>query len=282
MPSPFPGMDPYLEATEIWPDLHQRLATHLSGELNRCLPRPYYARVEMRAELAIVTEEGRAERPIIPDVFVMRRSDPQSTAAAVLTSTERSISRWVEFNLSEESFHHYFVEIRDSTQSHFLTTLIEILSPSNKRPGPDRNHYSRKQREVLESDTNLVEIDLLRTGRRVLPTPGLASNVSRLEPPPDYVVFSSPAWRRGSTALGYRAFPFSVREILPCIAIPLKELLPEVALDLQRVFDRAYDDGPYQRGAIDYSRPPDPPLADDDALWADALLVERGVRSASA
>jgi hypothetical protein len=25
MPSPFPGMDPYLEAPELWPDVHHRL-----------------------------------------------------------------------------------------------------------------------------------------------------------------------------------------------------------------------------------------------------------------
>lgn len=33
MPSPFPGMDPYLEQSERWPDLHQRLIAYISEEL---------------------------------------------------------------------------------------------------------------------------------------------------------------------------------------------------------------------------------------------------------
>ncbi|MBV8077286.1 MAG: DUF4058 family protein, partial [Planctomycetaceae bacterium] len=59
MPSPFPGMDPYLEAPYIWPDFHDRLASEISGHLNQTLPNPYYARLEMRQELGIV-EEGKA------------------------------------------------------------------------------------------------------------------------------------------------------------------------------------------------------------------------------
>ena len=44
MPSPFPGMDPYLEASDIWPDFQHALAADIRGELNRVLPLPYYAR----------------------------------------------------------------------------------------------------------------------------------------------------------------------------------------------------------------------------------------------
>src|SRR5881409_2064340 len=46
MPSPFPGMDPYLEAPDIWPDLHEALASEMRAELNLLLPQPYYARLE--------------------------------------------------------------------------------------------------------------------------------------------------------------------------------------------------------------------------------------------
>ncbi len=71
MPSPFPGMDPYLEAPHIWPDLHDALAAEVRGELNRTLPSPYYARLEMRPELGIV-EEGHSRQRIIPDITVVR------------------------------------------------------------------------------------------------------------------------------------------------------------------------------------------------------------------
>lgn len=100
MPSPFPGMDPYLEASDIWPDFHDALAAQIRGELNRTLPAPYYARLEMRPEIGVIGDDSR--RRIVPDI------------------------------------RHHFVEIRDSQRAHALVTVIEIVSPSNKRPGVDR------------------------------------------------------------------------------------------------------------------------------------------------
>src|SRR3954464_4037517 len=82
MPSPFPGMDPYLEAPDIWPDFHNRLATRISDELNESLPRPYYARLEMRPEIGIV-EEGRSRKRIVPDVVVVRHPHPTLGAGGV-------------------------------------------------------------------------------------------------------------------------------------------------------------------------------------------------------
>ena len=76
------------------------------------------------------------------------------------------------------------MEIRDPTRGHKLITLIEILSPSNKRSGPDREAYAGKQREVLESDASLIELDLLRGGRRVLTDLPLAAMIERLKPKP--------------------------------------------------------------------------------------------------
>ena len=70
MPSPFPGMDPYIEAPDIWPDFHHAFATEIRNALNRTMPKPYYARLEMRPEIGIVDEEdarsnraGRGDSP---------------------------------------------------------------------------------------------------------------------------------------------------------------------------------------------------------------------------
>jgi Protein of unknown function (DUF4058) len=213
MPSPFPGMDPYLEAPHIAPDLYRALAAEIRKKLNQTLPRPYYARLD-----------------------------------------------------------RYLVEIRDSSQGHKLITLIEIVSPSNKRPGPDREAYERKQREVLESDASLVEIDLLRSGRRILPDPGLDALIRDFKSPPAYLVLINRAWRRNPGASGYQVFPVSLQEWLPCIPVPLKENEDVVTLDLQFAFNRAYDSGPYRRGAVDYaSPPPEPSMDDTDAAWAAEL-----------
>jgi hypothetical protein len=231
MPSPFPGMDPYLEAFDIWPDLHDALAGEIRTQLNQSLPSPYYARLEMRPELGII-----------------------------------------EIEIQTEPIRHHFVEIRDSSRGHKLITLIEILSPSNKRPGPDREAYERKQSEILQSDANLIEIDLLRGGRRILPDLNLRGSIMSLNPTPAYLVLVNRAWRRLEGTMAYQAFGVGLREWLPCIPVPLKQDEPDVPLDLQFVFNRAYEGGPYLRGAVDYSAmPPEPSLGAEDAAWAAEL-----------
>lgn len=161
-----------------------------------------------------------------------------------------------------------FIEVRDSKRGHKLVTLIEILSPSNKRPGPDRDAYRAKQSEVLGSDASLIEIDLLRSGEHILPDLNLSALVAQLDPPADYLVMVSRAWKRGGGTVGYEVFPCVLREWLPCIPVPLKEGEPEVPLDLQYVMNRAYESGPYLRGAVDYASAPDPPLSPHDLEWA--------------
>lgn len=273
MPSPFPGMDPYLEAPDIWPGVHHLLASQICFELNRVLPRPYYSDVEMRPELGIVEEwdeTGPAGpgRRIVPDVLLLKYSEAAG-ALAVAEPHARDFSPSVEFGaLPDEPVRHFTVEIRDSKRGHKLITLIEILSPSNKRPGPDRQSYQEKQREIIESDVNLVEIDLLRAGRRVYATPDLEEAVGRVRPSPQYLVMVSRSWLRIGPTAGTVGYPFSVRDPLPCIRVPLKSDLPPVRLDLQLVFDRVYDGGPYHRGAVDYSGTPEPPLTGADAQWA--------------
>jgi hypothetical protein len=271
MPSPFPGFDPYLEAPDIWPDLHDGLAAEIRAELNRTLPAPYYARLEMRPEIGILDEESRR---VVPDVTVVRPTQPpiSSTATAVLSGPRTEASAAVELTVAVEPIRHAFVEIRDPSRGHKLITLIEIASPSNKRPGPDRRAYVQKQCEVLDGDANLVEIDLLRGGRRLLPNLELEQFVASLDPPPDYLVSVNRSWRRIGALMDYQLFPISVRETLPCIPIPLKENFSEPTLDLQWVFNQAYDRGPYRRGAVDYRGAPNPPLSESDSAWAYELV----------
>jgi hypothetical protein len=275
MPSPFPGMDPYLEANAIWPGFHHKFASELSTELNSILPAPYYADLEMREEMGIIEDHG-AKSWIVPDVTVVRHPhlprEPDGGGTAVRTRTRREISNWIELEVHTDPIRHHFVEIRDSLRGHKLITLIEIVSPSNKRTGPDREAYKRKQGEVLESDASLIELDLLRGGRRILPAVDLDALIQNLDPAPAYLALVNRAWRRERGGIGYQVFPFGLRELLPCIPVPLKREEEDVRLDLQLVFNRTYDTGPYRRGAVDYSAPPPPPaLSDEDAAWAAEL-----------
>ena len=279
MPSPFPGMDPYLEAPDIWPDLHEALASEMRAELNLLLPQPYYARLEVRPEVGIVDDAGTARR-IVPDVAVIKPSDA-TTASATVTVSERraTISASVEVIVAAEALRHQVVEIRDASRGHKLITLIEIVSPSNKRAGVDRRAYLRKQRAVLDSDASLVEIDLLCSGERLLPNAELEAYLGGLDPQPAYLVMVNRAWCRLGVEMAYQLFAVSLREVLPCIAIPLREGEDEVKLDLQWIFNQAYDRGPYRRGAVDYEGDPEPPLDPDDRQWVYQQLREHGFRS---
>jgi hypothetical protein len=273
-------MDPYLEAPDIWPDLHEALAGEIRAELNLLLPSPYYARLEVRPEVGIVDAAGVSRR-IVPDVAVVRTSRQETTAPATATVSKRraTVSASVEVTIASEPLRHQFVEVRDASRGHKLVTLIEIVSPSNKRPGVDRRAYLRKQCDILESDASLVEIDLLRMGERLLPNAELEAYLADLEPQPAYLVLVNRAWRRTEAAMAYQLFTVSLRDVLPCIPIPLREGEDEVTLDLQWLFNQAYDRGPYRRGAIDYAGEPESPLDPDDTPWLSQLLRAQQLRS---
>jgi hypothetical protein len=279
MLSPFPGMDPYLEAPDIWPDFHEALASEIRAELNLLLPHPYYARLDIRPEVGIVDDEGVSRR-IVPDVTVVRQPGITTAASPTATLSERraTVSASVEVTVASEPLRHQFVEIRDASRGHKLITLIEIVSPSNKRPGIDRRAYLRKQRDVLESDANLVEIDLLRTGERLLPNAALEVYLTSLKPPPAYLVLVNRAWRRVGAEMVCEIFAITLRDVLPCIAIPLRAGEDEIRLDVQWVFNQAYNRGPYRRGMVDYGAEPVPPLAPDEVQWAREHLREHNLR----
>src|SRR3954451_1578817 len=120
MPSPFPGMDPYLEDTSFWPGFHHALATEVCYQLNDSLPEAFYANMEMSPELGIVMEpDGNGGAPrgarkrIIPDVIVLKRPG-EGAGVAVAEPARRPLSPFFEFAaLSDEPARHYFVEIRE-------------------------------------------------------------------------------------------------------------------------------------------------------------------------
>lgn len=293
MPSPFPGMDPYLEDHGVFPDLHQSLASAVRDALNGLLPARYYAKLESRPEIGI-TDDTHTTRPVVPDVAVLHappvRPKRPGDAVAVLEEVKEVAgdeepgvrpARSYEVSIRGDAVPHVLVEVRDSVSDHRLVTLVEIVSPSNKRAGPDREAYVRKQQDVLRTDANTVEIDLLRAGRHPFARAALADFVAQVEPPRDYLVLVSRYWRRLTGVVGYQIYPVGVREPLPQFYVPLREHEEEVLLDLQSIFDRVYDNGPYRRGAVDYTTAPTPPLGESDAAWADGLLRRAGLRGAA-
>jgi len=266
MPSPFPGMDPYLEAH--WGDVHTSLITYARDQLRPLLPPDLRPRVEER--VFVEAEHGR-RRSIYPDVRVIERpfggngggGSMQEGGVAVATAEP------ILIELPHEEKTERFLEIRDVRSGGRVVTVIEFVSPANKQPGTGRELYLKKQDELYDADVNSVEIDLLRAGENVV-----AVGPEDLAPE-DRTPYRA-CVRRAVRRQTIETYPISLRGPLPTIRIPLRETDADVPLNLQSIIEQCYANAGYDD--IDYTAPPLPPLEGDDARWADELLREKGLR----
>lgn len=256
MPARFPGMDPWIES-QRWEQFHFEFIREAARQLVPQV-RPRY---EIAPEQRIYVERSFGDdEPIRPDVALLEVGD-SSRGGGMLTAAATVSIRPATYTLPmpEERREAYLV-IRDR-RDQSVVTIVEVLSPTNKTPGSDgRGLYLRKRLSVLESRTNLVEIDLLRGGRR-LPT------LERLKPA-DYIAFVC----RGQSRPRADVDAWDLRRPLPLVPIPLAADDREVALDLQAAFSRVYDDFGYDY-SLDYAQPVQPPLSEADAEWAERLLA---------
>jgi hypothetical protein len=268
MPSPFPGMDPYLEHPALWPGVHQGLITYMQAALNTLLPPHYVADIGER--LYVV----QPERSIYPDVVVIEHPSDLPLAAQGSTSASGaavSDPPWI-LTLYPVEMREVFIEILTIGDESRVVTVIEVLSPSNKTAGtPGRDLYLTKQRELLGSQTHLIELDFLHYGEHTIAPP----RERLLEQGTwDYIV----SLHRGGQGYRYEVWAVTLRQRLPRIRVPLADDAPDVVLDLQMVFDRCYDAAAYAR-RLDYHRDPPISLSQDNAAWVTALLRERGLRA---
>ena len=258
MPSPFPGMDPFIEGS-TWDDFHPGFIVHLSDALVP-LVRPRY--VVRRQRRVYVEHHGKAEdRVLRPDVavFAAQREPPFAEGGASSATAPAPVA--VHLPMPQEE-REAFLTIRHR-QTMEVVTIVELLSPANKRLGSDgRREYLSKREEILASRTHLVELDLLRGGQR-LPT------VEPL-PPADYYAFVC----RNRPRYVAQVYPWTMRAALPRIPIPLAGDDPDVPVDLQQVFTATYDRAGYDY-SLAYGQPIDPPLSEADAAWAAEIVARR-------
>lgn len=263
MPSPFPGMDPYLE--RHWGDVHHTLITYARDRLQRFLPSDLRARVEERV---FVESPANGYRPIIRDVRVIERQRKKRKPASVTAGLAVAEPLIVQ---TELEITQGFIEIRDASSGHRVVTVIEVLSPANKVTGEGQDKYLQKRQELRAGRVSLVEIDLVRAGKRLLPVP--------LEMLPPSFRTTYQVWvRRGWELMKVEIYRVPLRERLPVIRIPLRQTDADVPLDLQALIDECYRNGGYEAD-IDYRADPYPPLDAKDARWANALLRKAGLRS---
>jgi hypothetical protein len=253
-------MNPYVERATVYHDFHERwipLAAEWIGA--QVLPR-YFVRID---EQMFIHELPPDQRRFIGrgDILVpaLTPSGTGPKAAHAIPDAPAEVG-WPVVDIESSSF----LEIRDR-DSNELVTVIELLSPSNKYAGPDREQYLAKARKLQRSLAHFVEIDLLRGGPRM---PWLDM------PECEYCVVVSRAENRPRAGI----WPIRLRESLPEIRIPLRRGEPDVRLDLQQLLHRIYDVAGY--GYYIYNGPPEPALSGEDSAWASQIIA--AARPASA
>lgn len=253
MPSPFPGMNPYLEQDDVWQDFHDSFIPAVRDALSPQVSPDFIVKIEEHIYIHEPTAEEHI-RVVSGDVSVIRATEVQSeTAAAAVTAAPARI-----LIPSIEIEKQTYLEVRDR-KNRELVTVIELLSPTNKKSGPDREQYLAKRAHLLRSPAHFVEIDLLRGWSRM---PGEQA------PDCDYCVVVSRAEDRPQAGF----WPIQLRERLPVIPVPLRAPRTEVNLELQEVLHSVYDRA-YYKDYI-YQGTPYPALRPEDSAWAASILSQ--------
>ena len=257
MPSPFPGMDPFLEGY-LWPDVHSALASKIRQQLTPLLRPKYAARLEV-----YLTEDPLPEGEVgilYPDVEVVET--PQQSNQTSSNRDSSGISTITPPALALPVFQPVpvrltSIEIRD-TANNKLVTSIEILSPVNKRE-PGLSTYQKKRHRLYQADVHLLELDLLRRGMRPFAQPRL--------PQVPYCVALT---RAGAKQI--EIWPIELPTPLPVVPVPLRSPDPDVPLDLQTALAAIYDEAAYDL-TLDYQQTPPPPaLSNENNNWLKSMI----------
>jgi hypothetical protein len=259
MPSPFPGMNPYLENPDLWAEVHHRLITAMAIALAPALRPRYRVAIEKRVYLS---DTSQGLEVGIPDLSVLRQSTRGVQPTATLPSASET-SILVTLPVPQEIRESY-LEVREVATATVIT-VIEVLSPTNKRVGKGRDSYEEKRQDVLQSSTHLVEIDLLRAGKPMQ----LLGEI----PPSDYRILVARQQIRPRAEL----YPFNLPQPLPAFPLPLQPNDTEPSVELQPLLHQIYDQAGFDL-TLNYHADPAPPLSAEDTRWLDALLKQQSLR----
>ena len=295
MPSPFPGMNPLLEFPPSWSSLHAQLAVQLARALGPKIAPKYAAlpqhTVQIQEDPVSIYESfdddndneeaGGLKRPETHyheadsavtlqiggggyegedggGTATLAPPAPPLTAAPTLETARLRVPTYYRAK-------HFFVNIVradvEPAGREPVVTVIEILSPANKRKSSARRSYLAKRARVVRAGVSFVELDLLRAGRRT-PLTG--------RPRSDYSVS---VCKRGDVA-NVAVWAVGLRQRLPVIPVPLSPPDDDVPLDLQGVLNDVYDFGFYalRPGRPDSVAAIRPKLSAADAAWAREIL----------
>ena len=256
MPSPFPGMNPYLEQADVWEDFHQRLLTRAADSIAAQAGRKYIVKLEAKVYLHEIgnDERGGDERAFLGSGDIgLSHAGPDDNGGAAVDVIEAPVLVQIPKVYEERSSS---IEVRDR-ERRTLVTVIEILSPTNNYSGPDREAFLAKRQNFIYSPVNYVEIDLMRGGPR-MPIREMTAC--------DYCYFVHRAVDR--MVAGF--WPLGLREPLPPIPVPLRYPDADLSVDIQGLIHTVYDAAHYENYI--YAGRPEPPLSPADAEWARQLI----------
>ncbi len=261
MSSPFPGMNPYLEHPELFPGLHHLLISEIARFLSPQLRPKYRVAVEVRT---YETSDEDSLQVGIADVTIRSRQtlkDSTVTNVAVAEPTVEPVKVRIPIPLTIKEG---YLEVREVGTEALITT-IEILSPSNKRSGKGRQKYLKKRETILETRTNLVEIDLLRKGQ---PMPIVENKIQS-----NYRILIY----RGDTRPIADLYAFNLQNVIPSFSLPLRSDDREPVINLQELLNQVYEIYDYDL-VVDFSQEAVPALNEEEKVWVDGVLKEKGLR----
>ena len=272
MPYPFPGMNPYLENPDLWPEIHHRLIVAIANAIETHLSMQYRVAIEKRTYTV-----NDQESIVIPDVAVtndmMKKTEfnsfnqiqTQTSVMQSLPKTETEIKPITVKLPVPMIVREGYLEIRDIPYGE-VVTVIELISPNNKNTTQGRKAYEKKREIVLKNGVNLVEIDLIRKGKPM----SILTKVQRT----DYRILVA----KGNRLPLGELYTFGVREKIPLFPIPLRREDQEPMLDIQSLLVGVYNQARLDF-YLDYEQNPIPPLRKEDGEWMDNLLREQQRRT---
>ena len=271
MPSPFPGMDPYLETNPVFHELHTQMLVEAQRLLQPQLLPKYLAKLERHLsegsvwdmEGTISLERKQPDLTLASTNLAPAEAGSRATLATPLASTARNLDE-DELQLRRQRR----IVIYVNAKPRLAVTTIELLSPSNKDAGTvGQARYLEKRASALHGGLHWVEIDLLRAGQR----PPLEVALPRKV---DYLAYIAQAT---TTGWNHRVYGWDLPESFPLLPIPLLGS-DQAVLDVAACFRAAYDGTAAQLEADYKGNPPPPPLRPADAIWIDELLRGKGLR----
>ncbi len=266
MPSPFPGMNPYLENPQLWSQIHTHLIVAIAEGMNPLLRPKYRMAMEQRVYKDTESNDNSSVLVGIPDNVVFKPSSTKIPSQSSNVAVAPPLVKPIPITLPQsEIIREWYLQVKD-VETKEVITVIEILSPKNKQKGEGRKKYLKKREQILMSLTHLIEIDLLRIGE------SLPMNIQE-EMKTDYRIIISRSNYRPQADL----YAFNLPQEIPSIPLPLKPEDQEPIIPLQQLLHDVYERGSYDL-AINYQKKTFPELSEKEDTWLDNLLKKQGLR----